>query len=326
MAVFFGLSLVTLLVLAGGGLDLARSINQKTQMQGAVDAAALAGAGAYTTASASTTAQAVAKTYMDNFKATSGITSLTYTITPGTTTSGATVSAYTMKVTATSTIANTLMTIAKASNDLGVSSIAQNPVYNITLAWSLPYGIDTNSISYYTVPADGSIPATTPIATNNGTNSVSGTLQIPTTGSQKIGFMLINTTDGNSAIVCTGFLIFQTCKSNDYGSNQYAGTSKLVHYFYSHLSPPSKSAYPGVTQNCSLQVTTTTGAVATTGCTSSLPAYSTINCAQASGLTIKHWWNDMGGATDGKTFGDAVYTVTCSQVGSTAIKGLVLTN
>ena len=61
-------------------------------------------------------------------------------------------------------------------------------------------------------------------------------------------------------------------------------------------------------------------------CFSGLPAYATVNCAQAAGMTLYYYWNDMGGATDDKDYNDAVYTVTCSAAGGGGPKGLVLTN
>ncbi len=339
VAVWFGLSCMTLLVLAGGGLDLARSINQKTQMQGAVDAAALAGASAYTSATSVTTAQAVAKNYMDNFKTTSGITSLAYTITPGSSTSGGSVALYSMKVTATSTISNTLMKMTNATNEVDVTATANNPVYNIKISMSgfSSSAVDTDTISYYTVPADNSTPPTTTLLYSNAANAAtsSGTTTVQLTASQKLGFMLTNTTDGNKVTTTTTCTLLQTllqgCKSgttsNSYGSNSYGGTVNSVHYFYSHMSPPSLLAYPSVTQNCNLQVLTSSTATPTSGsCLSALPAYATVNCVQASGMTLTYYWNDMGGATDDKDYNDAVYTVTCSQVSSGTSKGLVLTN
>ena len=327
---WFGLSSVAMLFLAGGGLDIARSYNQKVSVQGAADAAALAGAGAYTSSTQADAATAVANLYMANFKATSGITSLTYQATPSFVQQNGTVGLFKMTVTAQSTITNTLMRMASQTNSIGVSATAQNPVYNIKISMSgfSSSAIDSNSISWYVVPPDGSVPTvTTPLYTNTGTGPSSGALVISTTASQKIGFMLTNVTDGNAtASVCTVFIIFKNCtQGNDYGSNQYGGQSKSVHYFYSHMMPPSKLAYPGVSQNCSLQVVVDASTKPTAGCTTSLPAYATVNCVQASGKVLHFWWNDMGGTTDDKDYDDAAYTVACAQVG-TGPQGLALTN
>ena len=340
VAIWFGIASVTLLFFAGSGLDLARSINQQAEIQGAADAAALAGAGTYTGAATLVAATAAATNYMNQFKATSGLSALTFTVTPGTVAgSGGSVTIYTMKVTASAPISNTLMAMAKSSNTIGVTAIAQNPVYNITITLSnfSSSAIDTDAISYYTVPADGSTPTTTTPLYSNAKSSTltTGTVTIQLTASQKLGFMLTNTTDGNSVTTTTTCTLLQVllqgCKSgttsNSYGSNGYGGAANSVHYFYSHMMPPSKIAYPSVTQDCSLQVLTSASAKPTSGsCLTALPTYATVNCVQASGMTLYYYWNDMGGTTDDKDYNDAVYSVACSQVSTTAPKSLVLTN
>ena len=327
VAVWFALAAVMLLFVAGSGLDLARSLNQQAEMQGAADAAALAGAGAYTSPATLAAATAVATNYMTQFKAASGLAALTFAVVPGTSTSGGSVTTYGMTVTASAPIANTLMAMARRSSTVAVTATAKNPVYNVTISMSgfSSSAVDTDAISYYTVPADGSVPTTTTLLYSNATNAVtkSGTTTVQLTASQKLGFMLTNTTDGNAATTC--FLIF--CSSGGYGNNAYGGVPGSTHLFYSHLMAPSKVAYPSVSQNCSLQVLTSGTATPTSGsCASALPAYATVNCAQASGTTLRFYWNDMGGATDDKDYNDAVYTVTCAQLGTSAAKGLVLTN
>ena len=229
VAIWFAMASVTLMFFAGVGLDIGRSVNQKQQIQGAVDAAALAGASVYTGPTQAAAATAVANNYMANFKAASGIASLQYTPTPtpvASATGGGSVSLYTMTVTATATIDNTLMKMAAPTNKIKVSATAQNPVYNITISMSgfASNAVDSNVIYYYTVPADGSIPSaldTSILFSNNGTAPPSGNRTFQTTASQSIGFEMINTTDGNAKTTCTTFLIFQNCISNDYGSNQY---------------------------------------------------------------------------------------------------------
>lgn len=347
VAVWFGISAVMLLFAAGSGLDLARSINQQAEIQGAADAAALAGAGAYTGAATLAAATAAATNYMTQFKATSGLSALTFTVTPGTALSGGSVTMYTMTVKASAPIANTLMAMARTSNTIAVSATAQNPVYNITISLSgfSSSAVDTDTISYYTVPADGSAPTATPLFSNSKTSSLtSNPPPIQLTASQKLGFMLTNITDGNAVTTTTTCTLLQVllqgCRSgttsNSYGSNSYGGAEKSSHQFYSHMMPPSKIAYPWVTQNCSLQVLTSAAATPASGsCFNALPAYATVNCVQASGMTLHYYWNDMGGgngsnttngSADDKDYNDAVYSVTCSQVGTTAPKGLVLTN
>jgi Flp pilus assembly protein TadG len=332
VATWFALASTALLLFAGVGLDIGRSVNQKQQIQGAVDAAALAGASAYTDATQAAAAKAVADNYMATFKSTSGLTSLTFNSTPSTKSASGLTSAYVMTVTASATIDNSLAKAARATNTINVTAVAQSAAYKASVSlnnWS-SNAVDTDTISWYTVPADGSPPTVTvPLFSNAvGAPTSTGTVPIPVAGTQRIGFMLTNVTDGNATpSVCTGFLIFRTCtKSNDYGSNQYGGAAGIQHLFYSHMMPPSKVAYPGVTQNCSLQVLVGGTSSPATGCTSGLPTNGTFNCAQISGMTLRFFWNDMGGATDDKDYDDAVYTVTCSKVDSTVPQGVVLTN
>ncbi|MGI4764011.1 MAG: TadE/TadG family type IV pilus assembly protein, partial [Janthinobacterium lividum] len=350
VAILFGIAAVMLLFFAGAGVDLARSMNQKAQIQGAADAAALAGAGTYTSAATLAAATAAANNYMNQFKATSGLSALTFTVTPGTASSSGSVTVYTMTVKASAPIANSLMAMAKSSNTVGVTAVAQNPVYNITISLSAfsSSAVDTNTIAYYTVPADGSAPTvTTPLFSNAASaNLPANPAPIQLTASQKLGFMLTNTTDGNAVTTTTTCTLIQTlfqgCKpgttSNSYGNNSYGGISGTSHKFYSHMMPPSKLAYSQVTQNCSLQVLTSATAKPSSGsCFNALPAYATVNCVQASGMTLYYYWNDMGGgnpktpnltdgSSDDKDYNDAVYSVTCSQVSNTAPKSLVLTN
>ena len=323
VAVWFGVMCIPLLFFAGAGMDLARGFNQKTSIQGAVDEAALAGAGAYTAVGGADAAKAVADNFMESFKTANRLTSLTYASTPGLVSSPTgSVVAFSMKVDATSTIPNTLMQMTKGSNAVGATATAQNPAYSLTVSMAgfSSSAIDSNSISYYVVPADGTAPTTTvPLFSNNGTASSSGSLVLSATASQTIGFMLTNKTDGNATPQkCTTFYgLFRQCTpGNDYGSNQYNGQSQSVHLFYSHMMPPSKIAYASVTQNCSLQVVVDSNAAPGQGCTATLPQYATVNCVQAAGKVLHYYWNDMGGTTDDKDFNDAAYTVACAQVGS----------
>lgn len=334
VAIMFALTLIPLLLMAGAGLDLARTYNQKEEIQGAVDAAALAGAGNYVSAATLATATAAATNYMAQFKTSSGLTALAYTVTPSTVTSNSSVSLYKMTVSATSTVSNTLMKMTKSANTVVATATAQNPVYNITLSASAfsSDAVDTNSISYYTVPSDNSVPTTTTaIYSNAAGSSYSSSYTVSLTASQSLGFMLTNTTDGNATTTCNTTYTHRNRKescttSNGYGSNSYGGASGSVHYFYSHLFPPSSIAYPSVTKNCSVQVTTTSSGETSGSCLSALSTYSTVNCVQASGKTLYFWWNDMGGTSDDYDFNDVEYQVSCALVDSSVAQGLVLTN
>lgn len=333
VATWFALASATLLCFAGVGLDIGRGVNQKQQIQGAADAAALAGVSVFTDITQSSNAQAVSDNFINTFASTSGIVFSSIKSTPSVVKNqNGDITAYVMTVKTVSSIDNSLMKMASSSNTVTVQAVAQSAAYKAVISlnnWS-SNAVDTNSISWYTVPPDNSIPAVTSLLFSNasGAPKSTGTVTIPVTGTQKIGFLLTNVTDGNATVqTCTVFIIFKNCtQSNDYGSNQYGGASKSVHLFYSHLTPPSKLAYLAVAQNCSLQVFVGATATPTTGCTSSLPANSTFSCSQTSGLTLAFYWNDMGGSTDDKDYNDAVYTVTCSKVDNTIASGVVLTN
>ena len=313
VAVLFALALIPLMLLAGAGLDMSRTYNQKQELQNAVDAAALAGASVYTSSDTQASAVTTATTYMKNFQTSSGLTSLTYTATPGTKKSGSSVTLYSMTVTATSPISNTIMTMVSTSNTTTASATAQNPVYMISISATQfnSSAADENSISYYIVSQDKSTPTNTTLLYSNasGASSAAGK-SVSLTASQSIGFMLTNTTSG--------------LNPNAYRGNQYGGSVGSVHVFYSHMFPPSKIAYPSVSQNCSVIVTTTNTAPSGNSCYNSLFPNSAVNCVQASGKTMYFWWNDMGGTTDDKDYNDLYYQVTCSLVDSSVGQGLAL--
>lgn len=332
VATWFGLSLVPLLVFTGAGLDLGRTLNQKAQLQNAVDAAALAGASAYTSSATSATAVAAANNYMAQFKASSGL-AVTYNVAPSTAVNGTTITLYKIAVTASAPIANTIMAINRASNTISVSASAQNPVYNITINLSSfnASASDLNTISYYIVPADNSAPALadTTLIYSNASSSNPTTATIQMTASQKLGFLLTNTTGGKPTTSCRWVYYSYQCTTtyaSGYGYNQYGGSQGSTHYFWSHMSPPSKLAYPTVTADCSLQVLATTGSPTSGACPATTPANGAVSCVESSGQTLHFYWNDMGGPTDDKDFNDAAYTVACAKVDSTVSKGMVLTN
>ena len=109
-----------------------------------------------------------------------------------------------------------------------------------------------------------------------------------------------------------------------YKPNGYGSTLMNVNTMYSHMFPPSKLAYPNVTQNCSLQASTT-NAETSGSCAASTPTPGALSCANSNGVSYYYYWNDMGGFKDDLDYNDAVYQVTCNGVGS-IYSGLVLTN
>jgi Flp pilus assembly protein TadG len=314
LALWFAVALVPILYGLGAALDYGRSVNFKQQLQDAADSAALAGAGVYTTGSAAAAATTVAQTYMNNFATSMGAAAnIAYTVSLSSAASGSTTTVYAVTVAATGTVANSIMAgFNSATTHVSVRAKAQNPVYTLTLKLSsfASSAADADSLFYYVVPADGSAPAasaTTQFFTNNGVNTATQfTIQL--TANQKLGFMLKNITGGRVL----------------YPLNGYGGLYGSYHYFYSHLFPPSATAYPAVTKNCNLQVIAGSGAATKGSCFTSNSPNAAINCASAGGSTWTYHWNDMGGLVDDDDYDDIVYTVTCSQNDSTLNAGVVL--
>jgi len=314
-ALWVGVMAIPLLLLAGAGLDLMRAVNLRAQLQAAVDSAALAGATAYTSSSASSTATTVAQNYMvgaiAKLTANSGVT---YTATPSTTTSGS-ATLYAMTVTATSVIPTTLMKMVTSSTPVKVTATAQNStsILTFTLSNFASNAADADSIYYYIVPSSGGVPSSSVLNLlfSNTASTTGKTATVVVTPGQQIGLALKNVTGGIIPYVLNGYFGFQ-------GS---------THWFYSHLMPPSSLAYSWVAQNCSLQtiVSGGSGTIKSGSCFTSLPNYATINCSQARGKTITYYWNDMGGLIDDKDYNDAVLTISCSGNAGSTQSSVVLT-
>lgn len=314
-ALWLAVAAVPLLLLAGAGLDLMRAVDLRSQLQAAVDSAALAGATAYTSSSGSSDATKAAQNYMAGAiaKLTSN-SGVTYTATPGTTTSG-NATLYSMTVTATSAMPTTLMKMVTSSTPVKVTATAQNATYTIssTLSGFASNAYDANSIYWYVVPSDGGVPSSSAMTLLYSNTSSNNTKTVTTTitAGQKMGFALKNVTGG-----ITG-----------YGRNGYGGAQGSTHWFYSHLMPPSSQAYSSVTKDCSLQVLVSgsSSALKSGSCLSSLPTYSAVNCSEAAGKTLTFYWNDMGGGSDDNDYNDAVYKVVCSSNSATTQTGVILT-
>jgi Flp pilus assembly protein TadG len=320
VALMFGLMLVPLILTVGIGVDYGQALNFKSSLQSAVDAAALAGASTYTATSGTSTPTTVATNYMKN-----AITKLpstynvSYTVTPSTASAGSNTTGYLVSVTATAKVPTSFMSLASINTtNVSVSATAENPVttMNISTTGFSSSACDSNTIYWYPIPSSANVSTYVPptsALTEVWTNSNQSATPTPislTSSSEQIGFALKNVTGG----LC------------GYGSNSYGGKQGASHMMYSNLYPPSKEAYPSVTQNRSLQVVQlpTGGTLAST--LSSLPATSftsdpTNAAPTCGGLASKTWvyaWNDMGGTTDDLDYNDVAYTFSCSGVnGST---------
>ncbi len=314
VAALFAIMLVPLIAAVGVAVDFSRAAQFEAALQGAVNSAALAGASAYTSPACPATAVAAATNYMNAaLKNLPAATSTKFTVTPGSLSAHRKVTGYTIAVAAAGQVQPTFMSLFVSAMPAAASATAENPVVtaSIQLGSFNSSAYDANSVDWYPVPCDGSsippLSALTRIYSNLGTSSGSVTLHIAST--QRIGFALVNETDGK---------YYAGYRQDWYGNNQYGGTPGSVHYFYSHLPDPNGAAYPAVTQNCSLQVF-----VAPTGKSPTAPPQGSCfttpfsdaapSCAElGAGQTAWFDWNDMGGNPDDKDYNDAAFSFSCS--------------
>jgi len=331
IAVLFALMLVPILLAAGGAVDYGRLLVLRTSLQGAVDAAALAGASAYVGATAGTSATTVANNSMTASigQLPNHAGSVPFTASPSVTTLSNGATAYTMTVTARATMSTSLMALITNSLGAAVTATAINPVVkaNANIGnWSSS-AWDRNTIYWYIVPTNGSLPtlSSSNIVYSNAPGFDNTHPSVPTAqASQRIGFALKNITGGNTG----------------YGTNGEGASQGTTHVFYSHLNPPSAQAtdstdsvstcshghctshnpetYSTLTQNCALQVLVGTPSSSPSGSCGSTQKYAAPSCSQLGGQTVKFFWNDMGGGSDDFDYNDAVYTVSCASAGSGA--------
>jgi Flp pilus assembly protein TadG len=322
VALLFGLMIIPLILAIGIGVDYARAAQFRAQLQGITDSAALAGAAAFVSCASQSAGTTAATNYFNNAKTNlmpnSGFTS-GLTVTPGPTSCSSSTTTFTMTVTATTTVPTTLMSLYKSSIPITTTATASNPVVQASFNFNgfTSSACDLNTIYWYVLPSDGSLPTTANmnLMWANNTPTPTGSITVPIAASQKIGFALKNVTGGQCG----------------YGSNQYGGAEGSTHYFYSQLTPPSSNAYSTVTTDCSLQVikgtTSTTRGVTTTSFASpgtqcyssstspteaSVLTYAAPSCSQLNGATYEYAWNDMGGTSDDKDYNDMVYQFSCS--------------
>jgi Flp pilus assembly protein TadG len=358
---FAGMSL-GLVLMVGAGVDYTRATQFKTALQSLADAAALAGASVYVSSSPDTGPQGIAKAqaYWDAGLAkianNSGVTAPTIT-------SSFDASGYYIHVTSLGSTTKTTFLSAVGMNTMtvGISATAKDPIVNATVdfnGWTADAG-DGNSIYWYKVPSDQSIPAFTQANIDNGTFGLvfSNVIDTPATlsfsiaAAQQMAFAFVNTTAGHSPT-------WNYC--NQYGSCATAAghsTNTLpTHIFYSQLSNPNGATSTqapngfgytdgskftgGAVQNCSLEVRTYTGTAPTdpssTGSCTAPPTQANIDpyfspsCASLGGTKVHYSWNDLGG-TNGKTpsqddkdYNDGQYNFSCSGGGTTT--GVILTD
>lgn len=322
VAITFALLIVPIFLSIGGAIDYSRAVHFRSELQGAADAAAIAGVSAYISASSSGIGTTVSNNFMHN--STSLLpqnAGISYQVTPATLTSGAVLQGYLMTVAASGQMATTFLGLIQPTITVKVSATAENPMVNANPTAAGTAGAfsasaaDHNTVSWYIVPPDGSLPPATALnqiwSNQGGPFPPTASFRVP--ASAKIGFALTNV----------------SAHANQYGS--VAGTS---HIFYSQLDPPSNSAagYNSTTNpqnvngvngstgnNCALQVITmpASGVMPTPIGGQCFPYTQPVvnaqpSCGSLAGRTLAFFWNDMGGWTDDKDYNDSQYTFSCS--------------
>ncbi|MDE1904117.1 MAG: hypothetical protein KGI46_09700 [Alphaproteobacteria bacterium] len=262
VAILFGLLMIPLVVAAGVGVDYGRAAEIRASLQSAVDAAALAGASAYTSPSAEASATTLAQNYVTNTTSTmpSGVSVVSTSVTPGTTGSGNNV-AYTMSVSATLSVPSMFLAVVRGPITVSATATARNPVVTASFNMSgfVSYACDINEIYWYIVPADGGVPDASALNLlwSNNTQSPTTTGSFNVAASAKIGFAIENITGARDP----------SLGGCNYGNNGYGSHPGDTQWLYSSLQPPSLdwSTAPGgastgtngtyeTTQDCALVV------------------------------------------------------------------------
>jgi Flp pilus assembly protein TadG len=346
MIMFAGMA-VGLVLMVGAGVDYGRAVEFKTALQGLADASALAGASAYVSPATAANAVTVATNYWNN--GVSRLPSNGGVGTPTVTTSSDASGYYVQVSVSGSTIKTTFLSIITNSIGAVVSAKAKDPIVSATVdlnGWTSDAG-DGNSVYWYKVPADRSIPAFTQANIDNQTYNLvysnvvttAPTLSFSVAAAQQMAFAFVNLTAGHSPG-------WNYC-------NQYGGCTGTTHIFYSQLNNPNGASstdapngygysnganYTGDYQgeqnngggvkNCSLQVTAYTGTAPTESPSFGAPRgktcftppetinpYFAPSCASMDGKSIHYAWNDMGGGTDDTDYNDGQYNFSCSTAG-----------
>lgn len=346
VAVLFALMLIPLILATGAAADFARMEILRTSLQSVADGAALAGASALCLSTASTSAATVATDYFNK-----GVAALatTATVSSPTVTIPSTIK---VTVSATATLQYSFMSLIGKTISVPITSSAEGPAYQLQVTRTGGFSssaADSNSIYFYIVSSDGTVPTSTTSMTLLFTNDpavdpnyvTDNTLakSIRVGANDAVGFALVNKTGGISS----------------YSQNAYGGTLGSTHYFYSSNAVPSSTAYAsqgtfhtgtvttgwnyfqGWTSSCSktaiTTTTLTTDYVPTVSCNAhpctaasngvvlqnnllvggacSTPSSATQTCLQLYSNPLSFAWNDMGGGTDDFDYNDANYTVSC---------------
>ena len=217
VAVVFGLAAIPILGVAGVALDYTRASHFRSKLQTAVDAAALAGATETSDAAIDRTVSA----FMNNsLPGGLSVNHVTYTVDLQPTT---------VAVTAKAEVPTTIGALFFSEMPVSASATASHgePVrlVDVSVTNFNSDAADANSIYWYIVPEDGSLPADADLhllLSNDPENPAPAIPDVIEIGVRdRIGFALINVTGG----------------VHPYGKNSYGDQVNSVHKFYSQQSP-----------------------------------------------------------------------------------------
>ncbi len=283
----------------GIAVDYGRMVHFRDTLQGAVDAAAIAGATAYvgpgknsSNVLYSAVGQSIAIGYVNRAGLPKIIGNLSVTAAPSATAAG-----YFVQVSATASIPATFLAIWRDSLIISATATAENAIFNIQISaagWN-SNAYDQNTVYYYMFdPNSNVIPSTSdlhPLFSNAPGFNNPSTINLAVSATQQIAFAFKNITGGNTV----------------YAKNGYGAQLNDVHWLYSpypenpdtthNLTTPNAVAYPNTVanaghngetyrppSNCSLEMTTATATMVSSTSTppvapaGGLPAGNTGNC------------------------------------------------
>ncbi len=237
-ALAFAVLMIPLIGVVGCAVDYARIVQYKSDLQNAVDEAAIAGAAALTNTD-STTAQSVAASVATNYfnrailpasLSVSAPTVVTNTSSTAKLPNGN--GAFTVQVSASARVSNTLFAIFVPSVNVSATGTAAEPLVtaDLSLGHVNNQACDANTLSIYLVPKnsagtayDYSITALNALPQSSFvTVGPTATSSLPAIGAnQPLGIRLQNITGGG------------TC--NWHGTNQYGSQPQSYNLFYSSL-------------------------------------------------------------------------------------------
>jgi Flp pilus assembly protein TadG len=276
VALLTALALVPMVLAAGVAVDLSRVTSFRTALQAAADQAALAGAAADNSSGQATAAVAVANAYMTQAEA--GLPAnngVTVTVVSGTSPgAGGTTAGYTISVTASASVPTTLMSLVTPAVSTSVTASALNPAVTLN-----PGGVsvgnttqDSNTVYWYVVHQDGSLPAAGDLhqmaaAGSGGTVSSA----ITATAGDRIGFALCD-------------------HHNPTGESDQQTTT------WTYSQDQSDGSDMG--QSCALRTVVRgddqgdDAPDAPSSCPTATQAQAVLNCQQVPGQTVYYYWND----------------------------------